>query len=76
MKIELLKAKTVDGKRHAAGARLVVKKEDGLRMIEGGSAVEIIDAKKTQVRIIDEVTTATRKDFGPATFTNATERFL
>lgn len=75
MKIELLKRKTLDGKVHAAGTRLVVKKEDGQRLIESGGAVEIIDARKTQTRVIDPATTATRTEFGPAQFTNATERF-
>ena len=75
MKIELLKQRTVKGERRKAGWAGIVDKETGQRLVEDGGAIEIIDVRKTQTRVIDPATTATRTDFGPPAFANSTRRF-
>jgi hypothetical protein len=65
MKIELLKVRTLDGKRHAAGEQIIVKKDEGLRLIETGAAVELV---KTQTRLVEGG--KTRQRFGPERHAN------
>lgn len=51
MKIELKKNKTIGGKAYKAGGVVIVRKDEGERLIAGGMADRVIE--RTENRMVD-----------------------
>jgi hypothetical protein len=51
MKIELTKRQTINGKAYKAGGVLIVRKDEGERLIAGGVATRVIE--QAENRIVD-----------------------
>ena len=49
MRVQLNKDKKIGGKQYTAGATVIVKKEDGMRMISEGTANMIVEVPENRV---------------------------
>lgn len=51
MKIELKKSKTIGGKAYKAGEVVIVRKDEGERLIDGGVATRVVE--QAENRMVD-----------------------